>query len=142
MTTTERKLAWHVHHNILFEELTQPIKNRISYIIENKLAPEVETRLSLLKLVRFPLPQRCNETYQKFKEASQKWNEAYQKWDEAYQKWDEAYQKWDVVNKKRKEAYQKYDEAMEEYHSTECRDCPWDGKTIFPMRMREVIVTQ
>ena len=48
---------WHVHHEVLWELLTEPIANRINYIKENKPKDEVETRLRLLKPVLGKLPK-------------------------------------------------------------------------------------
>jgi len=43
---------WHIHHGILFEEATEPIKNRIAYIKSDKPECEVALRLRLLKPVK------------------------------------------------------------------------------------------
>ena len=40
---------WHVHHSVLVEELTEPIKNRIEYIKHHKPKHEIETRLRLMR---------------------------------------------------------------------------------------------
>ena len=55
------KYAWHVHHEKLWEVLTEPIKNRIAYIKENKPPAEQATRLRLLKLIKGPLPDKMTE---------------------------------------------------------------------------------
>ena len=44
--------AWHVHHEALWEDLTEPIERRIQYIKENKPQKEIATRLRLLKPVK------------------------------------------------------------------------------------------
>lgn len=41
--------AWHVHHEVLAERLTESVENRIAYIKSGKPEEEVETRLKLLK---------------------------------------------------------------------------------------------
>jgi len=46
------KLYWHIHHDILFENLTESLKNRIDYIRRNKQEEEIATRLKLLKKVK------------------------------------------------------------------------------------------
>jgi hypothetical protein len=43
---------WHIHHGILFEALSEPVENRITYIKENKPKKEVELRLKLLHKVK------------------------------------------------------------------------------------------
>src|SRR3990167_903793 len=50
--TTTGLLAWHVHHDVLCERLTEPIELRIEYIRDNKPKNEIETRLRLLKVVK------------------------------------------------------------------------------------------
>ena len=55
------KYAWHVHHEKLWEVLTEPIKNRIAYIKENKPPAEQATRLRLLKLIKGPLPDKMTK---------------------------------------------------------------------------------
>ena len=42
---------WHIHHEHLIEELTEPIQNRIDYINTHKPIDEQETRLRLLHIV-------------------------------------------------------------------------------------------
>ena len=75
---------WHVHHEVLYEVLTEPIRKRINYIKNNKPKDEIETRLRLLKPVlgKFPITEK----------------------------------------------------GWESLHKKECKDCPWNGKTIFPDR--------
>jgi len=46
------KYYWHIHHGILFEQATEPIKNRIAYIKSDKPECEVALRLRLLKPVK------------------------------------------------------------------------------------------
>jgi hypothetical protein len=42
---------WHVHHEVLYEMLTEPIRNRILYIKREKPEDERELRLNLMKPV-------------------------------------------------------------------------------------------
>ena len=114
---------WHIHHDILLEPLTEPIKNRIKYIKENKLKNEIELRLKLLKPVKGKLPKE-------FIEAEQKYDEAVQKYDEARQKCDEAIQKCDETRGKCDEMWNKYKPQIESLHKKECPDCPWTGTYI------------
>jgi len=46
------KLYWHIHHDVLVENLTEPLKNRIKYIKEEKPKDEIKLRLKLLKKVK------------------------------------------------------------------------------------------
>ena len=45
------KLYWHIHHDQLVENLTEPLKNRIKFIKEKKPEDERKLRLKLLKKV-------------------------------------------------------------------------------------------
>ena len=47
---------WHVHHEVLVEHLTEPVRARINYIKVEKPKEEVETRLRLLKPVLGKIP--------------------------------------------------------------------------------------
>jgi len=46
------KYYWHIHHGVLFEQATEPIKNRIAHIKSDKPECEVALRLRLLKPVK------------------------------------------------------------------------------------------
>ena len=47
---------WHIHHETLYEYLTEPIRARINYIKKEKPKKEVELRLKLLKPVLGKIP--------------------------------------------------------------------------------------
>lgn len=47
---------WHVHHEILVEQLTEPLRTRINYIKNNKPKNEVKLRLKLLRPVLGDIP--------------------------------------------------------------------------------------
>ena len=79
------KMYWHIHHEILVENLIEPLKNRIDYIKKEKPRDEVKLRLKLLKKVK------CKP-----------------------------------------EDYPVTKEGWEKLHKKECKDCPWNGMTIFP----------
>lgn len=46
------KMYWHIHHMVLVENLTEPLKNRTDYIKSNKPKDEVKLRLKLIKKVK------------------------------------------------------------------------------------------
>ncbi|MHB9161524.1 MAG: pentapeptide repeat-containing protein [Nitrosotalea sp.] len=48
---------WHIHHESLYEMLTEPIRARINYIKNNKPKEEIEVRLRLLKPVLGKIPK-------------------------------------------------------------------------------------
>jgi hypothetical protein len=109
-TQTEISFAWHVHHNILLEPLTEPITNRIAYIKKEKPIEEQPLRLRLLKEIKGKLPLTVVKAW-----------EAHVKATEAYVKATEAYVK----------ALEECKKEIKELHKKECPNCPWDGKTIF-----------
>ncbi len=47
---------WHVHHEILVEQLIHPVRARINYIKKDKPKDEIELRLKLLKPVLGKIP--------------------------------------------------------------------------------------
>ena len=128
MKKTKIQFYWHLHHNSLIDFLTEPIENRIKYIKENKPKAEIELRLKLLKPIKGKLPEEYIKAWQKFYEAKQKYDEAKLKYQEAGQKHEEAWKKY----------YEKVGQTCKPQilalHKKECPNCPWTGKTIFPIR--------
>ena len=49
------QMYWHIHHEILVENLTEPLKTRKDYIKSSKPEDEVKLRLKLLKKVKCPI---------------------------------------------------------------------------------------
>jgi hypothetical protein len=60
--------------------------------------------------------------------------EAGKAYDEAGKAYDEAWNAYDEARKAYDEATMRYRPKLEALHQQECLDCPWDGKTIFPLR--------
>ena len=106
------KYYWHIHHRVLFEQATEPIKNRIAYIKAEKPECEVALRLRLLKPVKDQ--KRLIAILTAYEKAEATALEAYEK--------------------AKAPASAKRDEAINALHAKECPDCPWDGETIFPKR--------
>ena len=124
--------AWHVHHDVLMEALTEPIENRINCIESYKPEHEKEVRLRLLRPVVGRLPDV-------FIQARGDYDEALRAYVEAGRAYDEAGRVYDEAGRVYYEAWWAYDEALKIHyedikalHVVECPDCPWDGKTIFP----------
>src|SRR6266852_7010193 len=47
------EFAWHVHHEVFFERLTEPMQNRIDYIKSGgKSSTEAPLRLKLMRVVK------------------------------------------------------------------------------------------
>src|SRR3990167_4449600 len=142
------KFYWHIHHEILVELLTEPLKNRIAYIKRNKPKGEIKLRLRLLRPVKGKLSkevvkadQARDKAYQAWDKADQARDKAYQAWDKAYQARDKAdqardkaYQAWDKADQARDKAIEKHKDEIEALHKKECPKCPWNGKTIFPRK--------
>ena len=100
--------AWHVHHNVLIELLTEPIENRIKYIKKFKPKNEIELRLKLLKVVKGELPKEFVEAWHEYVEARQEYVEV----------------------------YKKYESQILALHEKECPNCSWNGKTIFSKEVK------
>ena len=133
------RFYWHIHHKTLCELLTEPIRNRIKYIKENKPAKEIALRLKLLKPVRSKLParfikasQECNKVYQRREKACQICDKACQRCDKAYQRCEKASQECKKAYQGREKAYRECLSQLEVLHKKECPNCPWNGKSIFP----------
>lgn len=111
----KKQCILHCHDKILFEELTEPIENRIKYIKENKLSNEIPTRLSVMRLL----------TDEEVKTIP--W-EAWKAWDKAWEAQE--------AREKVQEAQEAYEEAqstpkMMEWHKKVCLpDCPWNGREL------------
>ena len=143
--------AWHVHHELLVEPLTEPIENRIAFIKTNKPKREQATRLRLLRIVKGEMPAAHVAAWVK---ANAAWVKAAAARDKAVAAWDKAYAAWDKAAAARDKAVAARDKAVaawdrafaawdkaaadnlpaiETLHRAECEpDCPWNGRTIFP----------
>src|SRR3990167_8893271 len=109
-------MAFHVHHDVLFE-YCHNYQERVDYINKEKPEHERKTRIKLFAMLTQEqiamLPKEFVEERQKYDEVSQKYDEVSQKYNEAMQKYDEARQKCN-------EASQKYKPQLEEIHKKIC----------------------
>jgi len=128
--------AWHVHHNVLIEPLTEPIENRIKYIKKFKPKNEIELRLKLLKVVKGELPKEFVETWQKYYEIWEKYVKARQKYYEKWEEYAEIKQKCNEVWEEYYEVCKKYESQILALHEKECPNCSWNGKTIFSKEVK------
>src|SRR3990167_1267003 len=129
-------MAFHVHHDVLFE-YCHNYQERVDYINKEKPEHERKTRIKLFAMLTQEqiamLPKEFVEERQKYDEVSQKYNEAMQKYDEARQKCNEASQKWNEARQKCNEASQKYKPQLEEIHKKICGCKERDGtELVFP----------
>ena len=138
--------AWHVHHKVLVEPLTEPIENRIAYIRKDKPADEIELRLRLLKLVRGSLPAEYVEAAAEYARTGAKYKEGWAKYQatvatdkEAWIKYLDAGSKLNAAGSKYRKTWVKYGPEIEALHAIECPDCPWTGHpgSIFGSKLAE-----
>jgi hypothetical protein len=108
---------WHIHHEVLCEEATEPIKNRIAYIKDEKDPSEVPTRLRLLK----PVKSKANIP-RLVKDYDAKRATLLTDYDANLAPLLADY------NAK----LATLDCDLTRLHAKECPDCPWNGLTIFP----------
>ena len=111
--------AFHCHHDVLAEYVTD-YTERVAYIKRCKPKSEQELRLRLFRLIP---EDRLPPEYIK----------ARAEYDKA---WAEADKAWAEVDKARAEyikARAEYATQLGALHRELCPNCPWDGKTIFPM---------
>ena len=123
---------WHVHHDVLLE-WCHNYDERAAFIRKEKSKEEHETRLRLFKPLKGKLPQEVVKAGQEYIKARQRYNKAGQENDKARQEYDKAAQEYN-------KAWQEYDKALnnnkeliEALHKAECPNCPWNGRTIFPV---------
>ena len=103
---------WHVHHRVLVEWCWDAAGRR-SYITTLKPKEERARRLRLLAPVKNPLPGAV-ATYKKTLESGGT--------DSSYTR------RQNVYNRVMKSP------EWEALHRVECKRCPWDGTTIFPVK--------
>jgi hypothetical protein len=105
----------HCHHELLGEPLTEPAENRIAYILSDKPEHEQALRLRLFR----PITESQLKSCKGYTERHKAWAER----DRAYAEWGKAYAEWRKADA----------ELSKEVHDKFCvKDCPWNGKTIFP----------
>ena len=145
-------LAWCVHHQTLYEPLTEPAEARIQYILTNKPEEERARRLHEMRPVKGKLPAELDAARAELDAACDKWAAARAKLDAAYAELDAAYaeldaacDKWAAARAKLDAAYaeldaacdkwaaacDKYKPAFEAIHAAECPDSTWNGTSIF-----------
>src|SRR5271157_5104146 len=115
----------HIHHERWLEILTEPIKNRIAFILSDKPQGEQAERLRRLR------PFDRGKAYAD-------WEKACADWGKACADWEKAYADWEKANAGRKKACADWekayadwkkagvDPAMLKVHAEVC-GCPWDA---------------
>jgi hypothetical protein len=112
----KRQGCWHSGHAYLLSFLTRrEFLDRVEFIKTRKPENERELRLRVFKQVKGRLPAA--------------WSKAGAAWSKAalaaLAAWEKAGAAWD-------KAYALALPALEALHAKECKNCPWDGETIFP----------
>ena len=132
-------LVLHCHHETLAEPLSEPADHRIEYILKRKPEHEQSLRLRLFRPVSQEVINRnadWRKAYADWRKAYADWQKADADWQKAYADWQKANADWQKANADRQKAdadRQKVgDELGALIHFDVCKDCPWDGKTIFP----------
>ncbi len=120
---------WHIHHRTLVEFKYEPIKNRRDYIKIDKDADEVPTRLRLLKPVKgFIGDRRAYNNILKYGlalKSCKKYSPSWYKNSEKYRKACRTY----------KNSVIPTSSSIIKQHNLECKNCPWNGETIFPGKL-------
>jgi len=130
---------WHMDHEVLVG-WCYSYDQHARHIRTNKPNGEQGLRLRLFQPVTGQLPQEVFWALKECDRAKEAFDEAEEavavEWDDAF---DEAVRVSDRRRGLREEAKKAYIEALanhkdeiEALHARECRNCCWDGKTIFP----------
>ena len=122
------KWYWHIHHDVLLEPLTEPLRNRIKFIKENKPKDEIELRLKLLKPVKGKLP---DEVVKARKACDKAWKVCDKAWEVCDKAWEAYVKAWEAYVKARKaydNTFKKYSKEINELHEKECPNCPWSSE--------------
>ena len=132
------KYYWHMHHTMLFEVAVESIERRVEFIKAHKPEDERSTRLRLIAPVKNQrLMHRLCKYERDFKTAEDKIFAKYEKYNaKPPYLTSELYA---VKLKELAEVRKAYEDAkkrawprIEALHKRECKDCPWNGHTIFP----------
>ena len=118
--------AFHRHHSVLMEYVTD-YDRRVEIIKKNKPPEEQALRLRLFRLIpEDRLPIKLVKAWDAYSKA----------WDAYRKAWD-AYRKASDACNKRENAYNiargVHAPEINKLHEELCPDCPFNGKTIFPV---------
>ena len=112
---------WLLHHELLLEWLTEPVENRIAYILSEKPKREQARRLRELRPVKGPLPKTVAAAWAEYAAAWAKADAAWAKSDAAQAEYDAAWAEADAAWAE-----------ITALHLAECPDTTWNGRSIFP----------
>ena len=133
--------GWCIHHEIEMEGLTEPIGNRISFIINNKAADEVVARLDNLRPV---MSGRAIAAEKAHREATAQARKAYQEdtapaWEASQEATAPAWEAYNEATTPAEKAYREaissaekaYQETVALAHAEDVPGHTWNGKSIF-----------
>jgi hypothetical protein len=130
--------AFHIHHEKLYEKLTEPIENRIKFVEGNKDKKEVATRLKLMRVVKDQT--KLGDLIYHLESAWKAWNAALtETLATSRRKDDKGQGRAEDAAEKAYADLLKQNQAIYALHKAECEpDCPWDAaqSTIFPKAAR------
>ena len=134
-------LMSHIHHGQWLEELTEPIENRIAFILVNKDPEEQAERLRRMRPFDWEKAyadwEKADADWEKAyadrKKADADWKKAYANRKKAYADWEKADADWEKADADWKKAdadWEKADAApaMLKVHAEVC-GCPWGPNT-------------
>ena len=125
-------MVQHCHHEQLAEPLTETPEKRIAYILSDKPIEEQALRLHLFRPTYDAASKAAGATYDAaVKPAWAAYDAASKAAGATYNAAVEA--AWATYDAAVKPARATYDAALEAAHRAECPDCPWNGRTIFPV---------
>jgi len=125
-------IVLHCHHEVFAEPLTEPVENRIRYIIESK-TDNVALRLRLISPVKFDAEARkdskLSKAYAEWSKAGAEYSKAYAERSKADAEWskagaecnqaraarDKADAEYDKADAERSKAYAEWNKAGAEY---------------------------
>ena len=123
-------LVIHCHHEILSEILTQPAEDRIFCILSVKLEHEKALRLRLFRPVNQKhLPRELQKAYLDWQVANAVRHKAAADILVTYAVWEKACAVYDKATAVWVKAAAVW---LNKIHARICKNCPWDGSTIFP----------
>ena len=143
----EINLYWHVHHDELCE-WSRNIEERIEYIQRNKPADEIPIRLRWLTPVLGPLPPAVQTQWAALRTAQAAYDTVQAALDTAQAALDTACANYKTARANYDTAWANYKTTRANYdtawatihpllkalHAQEHPGCPWDGRTLFPVK--------
>jgi len=114
--------GWCIHHEIEFEGLSEPIKNRIRYILSNKPKHEQVTRLDNMRPVSTASLKIVVPAWKAYNEAMASARKAYN---------EAVVPAWKVYYEAVVPARKAYNEAIASAHRADVPNHTWNGKSIF-----------